>query len=269
MPYIAWIKLYIISIPIMTRTRIFTQVIFILFILGFSACKKQEQCPPTGSITLTSSNTVYVGSAINLKANTSIGYTYKYTGPNGFEKVFGHTNYSGDVMILNATPAMGGIYTLEEYSDEGCVVSRGSVDVPVLAVPNAPCSPTNNTSTSNVIGAGDFTFNYVSFTGSANMYIVSGSEVLGGGAAFMRFAFMGSDMPKDGIYKTDPTYFSTAEGRVGLFVQNGPYDFGAAPFQDVYVKRVNGKLQITFCQLSFSNPIGSTPIKVSCRITQP
>lgn len=95
------------------------------------------------------------------------------------------------------------------------------------------------------------------------------SESTGAGSAFMRFAFMGTNLPKDGIYKTDPTYFAIEEGRVGVFVQSGVYDFGAKPFQDVYVKKVNGKLQITFCQLNFNNPISATAIKISCRVTQP
>ena len=84
-----------------------------------------------GPIATAGSNSpVCEGSSINLTANTIIGASYGWTGPNGY------TSSSQNPTITGTTPAMSGTYTLT-ITIPGCSPVTSTVNVVVNAVPTA------------------------------------------------------------------------------------------------------------------------------------
>ncbi len=58
--------------------------------------------------------------------------------------------------------------------------------------------------------------------------------------------------------------------QVGLYINTGTYQFVTNSDQNLYVNKVNGKLEVTFCSIVFNNPFDlSYPITISARIIEP
>lgn len=242
-----------------------------LFLLGycFSACQKikTDTCKPESQITrftITTNSPVVEGWPIYLSTTATMGSLFHWSGPNGWDINYQYYSSSAnEQQRLNATFADSGEYKLELRNTEGCIDSRGFATVKVIPAPLPPCTVANNSSTSNVVGVGGNTYTYINFSPST-YYVVQAS----GGGETLYFYFQGSVPPKPGVYKTSG-YAPTTETQVGCWISNYPYDFINQPGQDVYVNKVNGKTQVSFCNCVLSNPLGSTVIKVSARITQP
>jgi hypothetical protein len=246
----------------------------LMICLGFcmmliSCTKPNSNCSDPISLTIDHNGPLYPGWPLYLEADIqSTAYLYKWSGPNGWKKdyqIFSSDAYHQE--ILNVTAAEAGEYKLRLIDTEGCVAYEGSTTVEVLTAPTVPCTVAANTSTSSVVGVGDFTFVNRSFSGGGGYYMVSGSQVVGG--HYMRFAFLGDTPPLPGVYKTSG-FFSHEPGDVGLYIETITHQFVANPDQSVYVNKVNNKLEVTFCAVKFNNPINpASPITISAKIVQP
>jgi hypothetical protein len=158
-----------------------------------------------------------------------------------------------------------GTYKLEVKQAE-CLEAKGTVQIKVIPPPTAPCSVTNNTSTSSVVGVGGDTYSSVSFSNNIVTAYPAGS--ISNGA--LRFRFWGNVPPKPGKYKTNGGTFSDVEKEVACWIGYFPAtDFICKVGQDVYVTMVNGKMQVSFCSCGFTNPLGSSIITISAKVTQP
>jgi hypothetical protein len=245
------------------KYRIFLLVSILFF---FSSCKKtgNGNCPDPTDITITTNSPVVLGWPIYVSSTATMSYMYHWTGPNGWD--INYNFYASDAYSqqrLNATYADSGLYKLELRNSDGCVVERGTTTIKVIAAPAPPCSITNNSSTSNIIGVGGVTYTNIYFTPST-FYAVQGT---GGGQSITMY-FQGNVPPKPGVYKTSG-YAPTKDTEVGCWITASPYDFINQAGQDVYVNLVGGKTQISFCNCNFTNPLGSTIPKISAKITQP
>ncbi|MES1181236.1 MAG: hypothetical protein ABUL44_00420 [Flavobacterium sp.] len=234
------------------------------------SCKKlfnKDSCKPENEIsqlTITTNSPVVTGWPIYLSATPTMTNLFHWSGPHGWEKDYQvYASNANEQEILNASFADSGTYKLELKNSEGCVESRGFANVKVIAPPAPPCTVTNNSSTSSVIGVGGTTYPFVNFS-SSTYYI---AQAIGSGQT-LYFYFIGNVPPKPGVYKT-AGYTPTKDTEVGCWISVFPHDFINQQGQDVYVNLVGGKTQVSFCNANFSNPLGSTIPKISARITQP
>ena len=246
-------------------------VLFVLCLYTFLlSCTKSNSCPDPSSVTINHNGPVIAGWPLRLEADVqSMGYLYRWYGPNGWTKIY--EAYASDAYlqeIENITAAGAGEYKLNLIDENGCVAYQGTTMIEVITAPAPPCNIAANTSTSSVSGVGDYNFIYRNFSESSGNYLITGREIVPGGDV-MRFAFVGSVLPLPGIYKTNG-YFGLEQGKVGLYINAGTYDFVANPDQKVYVNRVNNKIEISFCSLLFNNPLSpANPITISAKIVEP
>lgn len=248
--------------------RFFTTLVLISTLFFLNSCKKKtEECSETPEpVSMSSNGPVVEGWPLVLTtANYEDGYTYRWKGPNGWSA---ETTLSPDcyepykVTIDSASINASGNY-LVELLHEGCVVNRGSVNVQVIAPPTPPCSITNNSSTTTLGGVGGISYPIVSHTGGINysVYATNGNQTI-------NFVFKNGE-PKPGMYLVESGYFPSENDRVSVYIQAGFYDFFMESYYTVYVNKVNGKLQFSFCNGHFSNPVGSTPVIISAKVTLP
>lgn len=246
----------------------------IFFSVSLFSCQKNSSgnnCPAPSSVEILNNGPVTEGWNLHLQASfQSTGYLYNWYGPNGFKVEYSY--YANDAYLQErqgVTSKDAGEYKLQLKNTDGCIEYEGTVQIEVVPAPTPPCNVTANTSISSVAGVGDYTFNNHSFSSTNDFYYVTGSETVPGD--YMRFAFLGSNPPLPGVYKTSSTgTFGTVPGTVGLYIETVTSQFVAHPNQNVYVNKVNNKLQVSFCSLLFNNPISpSHPITISTKLTQP
>jgi hypothetical protein len=240
----------------------------VLFLCLFTACDKVNDDEPctTKYIAVESNSPVIEGWPIYLSSAASSTGSFKWIGPKGvINSASGFPNY---IQVLNSTYQDSGSYRLEITNGYGCLEYRNFTNIKVIPPPPPPCNVPANTSTSNIIGLGNETYINVSFTNNkADAYPFSGSS-----DKSIHFRFYGNQPPKPGKYKTLQSTLGVVdkENQVGIWISTFPLnEYVCKEFQDVYVNKVNGKLQISFCNADFTNPIGSTAIKISSRIVQP
>lgn len=244
-------------------------VFFMMGIVSFVSCKKVTtpavDCPPASTVGITTNSPVIVGWPLTLTTADDFSFLYKWTGPNGWEIDYNY--HASDAYIqgkLVTTMADGGVYKVQRRYSDGCVFDEGTTTVEIIAPPPPPCNIPNNSSISNVVGVGGVTYSNLYFYGGGGIYTVQSTA----GGETITFHFNGDTAPKPGIYKTSG-YFATDEKTVGVYITASPYDFINIGGQDVYVNLVNGKTQVAFCNCNFTNPLGSTVIKISAKLTEP
>jgi hypothetical protein len=240
-------------------------------LLFFSSCKKIEsitnddnQCPAKENIEIVTNSPVVAGWPLTISTMQSMAYMYKWTGPNGFSADYNY--FSSEAYRqgkLVTTFADSGIYKVQLRSTEGCIVYEGSVRVQIIDAPTAPCNVANNSSVSSVVGVGGSDYTSVSGSGSGGIYTLDAS----GGGETMTIRFNGDNEPTPGIYTSSGGYFAMEDEKAGIFISTGLYSFVMHPDFDIYVNKVGGKLQVSFCNCSFSNPLGSTAINISAKVT--
>lgn len=248
---------------------------YILFLLLFSvifnSCRKSgttsDGCLVSNtvpSIAITSNSPVVEGWPIYVSTTATMANMFHWTGPNGWDINYQYfSSNANEQQRLNASFADSGLYRVELRNSDGCVEYRGSVNVKVIPAPQPPCTLTNNTSTSSVVGVGGSTYPNIYFQ-SSTFYTVQASTY----GESLTFYFIGNTPPKPGVYKT-AGYAPTKETEVGCWITVSPYDFINQSGQDVYVTKVNGKTQVSFCNCTFTNPLGPTKPKISAKIVQP
>lgn len=220
-----------------------------------------SDCPKTEHFELVTNSPVIEGWPLTLTAPSDMSYTYRWTGPNGFRIDYDYYSSSAYAQgKLTTVLADGGVYKVEMIDDQGCVAKEGSATVKIIPTPAPPCSLPANSSvaTSGFLGNHAFIPN-----------VIGGNAVEAhGNGETLRMSFeTGINDPKPGIYKSSG-YFPRNEKEVALWIQVGYTEF-LSMGQDVYVRKINGKLDISFCDHTFSNPVSSTPLKVSARVVEP
>lgn len=242
------------------------KIILFAAIVLLAACEKNEEPCVLKNVEVTTNSPVIVGWPIYIKTRSTQTETYKWIAPNGSTISPGGYDQS-TFQILNAAYSDSGNYRLEITNTFGCFEYKGNSNVKIIAPPSAPCNVPNNTSTSNVIGLGDET--YISVQYSYNTF--NAYPLVASSNRSLHFKFFGNLPPKPGIYKTVYNTVSIEnEGEVGCWISTFPLnEYVNKASQNVYVNKVNGKLQISFCNAQFTNPIGTASIVISAKITEP
>jgi hypothetical protein len=251
--------------------------LFFISIL-FASCKKTTvenddsttpgaNCGKIENASISTNSPVVVGWPIEISASSNLYGIYKWVSPvgssleqSGFISSYTYAYYKNVASFSDS-----GTYKLE-VKISGCVQDTGTVKIKIIPPPTAPCNITNNTSTSNIIGVGGDTYTYRDFTNN----VVTAYPNIASSEGALHFSFWGNAAPKPGKYKTNGSTFSTVETEVGCWLSYFPgRQFINKVGQDVYVNIVNGKMQISFCNAEFTNPIGTSIIRISTKITQP
>ena len=221
-----------------------------------------NNCPTTYSTSLTSNSPVIVGWPLELTTNDDMSYLFNWAGPNGFSIDYSYyASNAGEQGIAVTSFADSGVYTVQLLTPDGCVAYEGTTDVQIVPAPSAPCNLPENSSISNVIGVGGLTYDGVTFNGNAISGYNSASQET------LYFNFNGSSLPTPGVYTTSG-YYAMNDTTVGCYFDDFPDDF-LLNNGLVYVTSVNGKLQVSFCNCSVSNPLGGVQIYASASLTQP
>lgn len=239
----------------------------IAILLLFSSCEKKPAC--AGSLTLTANTlTPTVGDNIVITApdrgTTNVVYQWNGPGTN-------LTNQSNTLEISGIKLSQSGVYSVNEGNSD-CNTSLGdTIRINVqLKQETPPCTSTNNTATPSSIPATTFTTVNKSFSSTWNTIALEASGSFGYPSYTVLFnSYNGNTEPRDGVYTTtDVAIFNPLQepNEVSVsFIYSSNY-FHCRPGNKVYVSHVNGKLQVSFCNLEFSSPPFVT--SVSARITQ-
>lgn len=248
--------------------KTFATMMLLSGVLFLSSCKKENvgNCGPASNMEIATNSPVIEGWPLSLSTTATSGSLFRWIGPNAFD--INYVTYSSDANLqgkLVTTLADAGTYKVQLRSADGCIEYEGSTVVEIIKPPLPACNVANNSSISNVIGVGGVSYNsIIYFHGGGGIFTVQTSAA----GETITFNFNGDNTPKPGVYKTSG-YFAMDENTVGCYITNFPYDFINTSGQDVFVNKINGKTQVSFCNAIFTNPLGSAPIKISAKIVEP
>ncbi|WP_341901046.1 hypothetical protein [Fluviicola taffensis] len=249
--------------------RFFTTCILISALFCSIGCKKtqKDDCSEAPSpVGLSSNGPVIKGWPLVLTtANYGNGYTYRWKGPNGWsmETTDSWDNYEPNKVTIDSASINDSGKYLVEIVHEGCIVERGSVDVEVTEPPLPPCPTANNSSTSTIGGIGGTTYSNISH--SDGIYY----SVYASGAINQTINFVFKGKPKPGMYLAYQGYHPSEVNQATVYIQAGFDDFFMESYYTIYVNEVNGKLQFAFCNANFTNPVSSSPLIISAKVTLP
>jgi hypothetical protein len=233
---------------------------FIVIVIVACSCKKQPNCSAS-KISITTNSPVVEGWPLYLSSMESVEYLYEWSGPNGFHisyNVFSTTaNRQGKE---NVTAEDAGTYTVKMRNRDGCVEYEGSVDVSVIPAPEAPCDVPVNSTISSVAGVGGSNYTGDSLDVSDDIYdlgVFNATEEM-----VIRF----TKEPKPGVYLSSGVYSPLSDDKAAIYIISGFYDFLMEVGYKVYVTKTNGKLNFSFCNAKFLNPVSASPLIISARI---
>ncbi len=233
------------------------------------SCKKSSnECPATRSITI-QNGPVIEGVDLQLEAEfQNHDYLYKWDGPNGWHYESADSNAYRPTRE-SMTSADTGEYKLQLVRNN-CIEYEGTIRITAVTPQPVPsCTMAINTSTAVDPYTRIYSYPYISL-GASNgyYYFLAQSGGASYGSPILQFQFLSEKVPLPGIYKTSATLNEPDKVNV-LIASFGTYKFVPQPDQTVYVRRVNNKLEASFCSLSFSNPITPyTPLILSGRIVE-
>jgi hypothetical protein len=244
----------------------FKNILFFVTIVLLLSCEKTNDnpCEAPDTISMINNGPKIIGWPIEISVSSYSG-NYKWVSPNGgtMEQAgfvsIGSNAYRKDV----TTYADSGLYRIE-IRNEDCLEYIANTQVKLTAAPLAPCSSSNNTSTSTVGGVGGTTYTNISFGNNGNNIQASGAN-----GETLNIQFAGTIKPREGKYTTTAGSGTLSSFQVSCWITKFPYDFNDMSGQDMFVNNVNGKMQISFCSNQFTNPLGSSVIKVSGKIVEP
>ena len=239
--------------------------LLIIVSVSFFSCKKNNKNSCPASLTLSTSNaSPTIGDAFTISANKeSDNDLFYWSGPAGYSE----TTNSNEVAITNAKYSNGGWYYCSKANSECNTTTRDSIFIDVkLSQEAPPCNVTNNFfSSSNLVY--DITLTSVTkhMDPTFNAMGVFGGNAYGYPSLRVLFnSYNGNVEPLDGVYitKDAPVFDVTDEYNVVSvsFLYNSDY-FHCHPGQKLYVSHVNGKIQVTFCDMVFSDGTYTTTCK--------
>jgi hypothetical protein len=239
-------------------------ILLFAFLISFVSCIKENISDCEGPDTISMSNTGprVVGWSIEISAS-SYGGTYKWITPNGstMEQAgfvsTGTHSYRKDATSYSDS----GLYRIEVRNDD-CLDYIASTQVKIIAPPVAPCNIPNNTSTTTLVGVGGTNYSNISFGNNGTNIVASGAN-----GETLNIKFPGNTKPREGKYSSIQGVLAFAQA--SCTITKNFFDFNNIEGQDIYVTNVNGKMQVSFCTNQFTNPVSSSIIKISAKITEP
>ena len=225
--------------------------------ISLSNCANSEETTCyLPSVTATSNSPLIPGGSLQLNTPLIYNslYTYKWTGPNGFESSLHNP------LIPNVTLNMAGDYKIKVI--KGICESSESIASVEITTPNIPCNPANNTMSFTGGSFSPVNFNSVYTTNNTGSFEIRA----GGSNADLTIKFYNDTTPLTGIYDISndcPTSFLTSKQVCVSLVYSNQYT--NARSGKVYISLVNGKLSAIFCNVIF-NP-GTITLNSSTKIT--
>ena len=218
-------------------------ILFSLLIFTSISCKKKK-CNAESVPVITGNTELYINQTLSLTASGKINdaFDYEWSGPNGF------SSYGETIELKMTSVSLAGEYKVKITDTESCSTEFSSVNVTVQEIV-APCTIATNSFESPTIGS--HTSLYVSKgIGFNDKYTVNGSDVAGE----IKVEFSSSSVPEDGVY--DAVYVSNTSdlksNEVLLTYFGGMINNHYAQTGKVFVKTVNGLLNISYCSLTFT-----------------
>jgi hypothetical protein len=242
-------------------------LIFIASSALLFSCNKKPAC--ANSMTLTATTlTPTVGDNIVISAiKESDNEVFQWNGPG-----VNLTNQSATLNVDNIKLSQSGIYYCNKANSD-CNTSIGdSIVINVkLKQETPPCSPTNNVVTCSNIPNATFTSVTKSFGGTFNTINMYASGTFGYPVFTVLFnSYNGNTEPKDGTYTTtEGQSFNVLQepNEISISFLYASNFYHCRKDKKAYVTHVNGKLQVTFCDLEFASP-PIPPTTCSGKITQ-
>lgn len=237
--------------------------LLIIASVSFFSCKKNNSCQT--SMKLIASNTKpTIGDEFKITASkASDNDLYYWSGPGGYAE----TTNSNEVVISEAQYSNGGWYYCSKANPECNITTIDSILIDVkLSQEAPPCNVTNNFfSSSNLVSDINLTSVTEHMDPTFNGMGVYGGNAFGYPSLRVLFnSYNGNTEPLDGVYITkDVAVFDVTDeyNVVSVsFLYNSDY-FHCHPNQKLYVAHVNGKIQITFCNMVFSDGTYTTSCK--------
>lgn len=246
----------------LTATILKTQFYVIVFFMSFFSCKKSSTGTCQTSMKLDASNvSLTIGDSFSITAPKDDGNDiFFWSGPAGYSK----TTNSNTININEVKYSNRGWYYCSK-ANSGCNTTiRDSIFIDVkLKQETPPCSLTNNFfSCSNLVY--DITLTSITqhmdpgFNGMA----VYGGDAFGYPSLRVLFnSYNGNAEPLDGVYLTNDKVLFDITQEYNLvsvsFIYQSKF-FHCRPNQKLYVSHVNGKIQISICNMVFSDGVSIT-----------
>jgi len=235
----------------------------LLLLLSFTACKKMlkddepDNCAQIPLVKITGAKTTpyYTGDTIHLGTSITPLGLYRWTQTHALNDI----SSTDEVIIYSASKFDEGWYYLSvSYPD--CASHNDSVHITVVNKPvTAPCTPTNNSVTFNLIPSVTFGSTALGIDLSYGCKNLSGNPGAGYPDLDIYFnPYWNGTEPEDGAY-TLCNSFMWPDGNPYSICMTSLYSgiaFHSNP-GTVYVTHAGGKLQVTFCGLTFSGTFGN------------
>lgn len=203
-----------------------------------------QPCQIEDPIPVAESQNVFLADKIKLSVQDNIYREFYWTGPNGF------TSNLREPEIYFATPEMSGLYYIY-YKDNNCISQTKSIQINVIT-PTATCTVTNNTMQTSIYG--NKQYNSIYTLNNSDYYTLNVSSSNGGGDLYVNFSTQ--TKPVAGIYKLVNSYSLIQQNEAQLTgVLNNNY-IVASNGNIIISYGSNGKMNVKFCNLNFTNPSG-------------
>lgn len=242
----------------------------IILSVSFFSCKKNNsnKCPTSTKLN-TSNASPTIGDAFTITAiKESDNDIFYWSGPG-----YSESTNSNELSINNAKYSNRGWYYCSKANSDCNTTITDSIFIDVkLSQQAPPCTVTNNFfSSSNLVS--DITLTSVKkhMDPTFNAMGVYGGDAFGYPSLRVLFnSYNGNVEPVDGVYMTTDklTFDVTQEYNVVSvsFIYNGVF-FHCQPNQKLYVSHVNGKIQVSFCNMVFSDG-DSITTTCKCKMTE-
>jgi hypothetical protein len=237
--------------------------LLIMLSASFFSCKKNSNNCPTALKLSTSNASPTIGDEFKITADKeSDNDLFFWSGPG-----YSETTNSNEVIISDAKYSNRGWYYCTKSNAECNTTTQDSIFIDLkLSQETVPCSLTNNFfSSSNLVS--DITLTPVTkhMDATFNGMGVYGGDAYGRPSLRVLFnSYNGNVEPLDGVYfTTDDLVFDVTDeyNLVSVsFLYNSDF-FHCHPNQKLYVSHVNGKIQVSFCDMVFSDGTYTTTCK--------
>jgi hypothetical protein len=227
-----------------------------ILLLVFVSCGKERKCAKLEAPVASSNSPVNYDATLKLKATDIEDVDYIWTGPNDF------TSKLQNPELSKVTSDFEGEYTVKVVQNK-CTSELAKTYVAVNP-PMPPCNPALNTA------------KIESMQNSMNFSIVNGKEIgsnqyeviANSSNGDVRIIF-DAKTPKEGRYDLVGTTSSfDMRGTKARLSITAASSFWQTSGDYIYVKIVEGKLNITFCDLMFSESTFGTKSKASGNIQE-
>ena len=237
------------------KTVIMRTSLLILFAAAalFTSCKKQKICPASMKLTVSNATPSIGGSFTITAPKETDNNVFQWYGP--MQNLVGNSN---TLEITNAKYSNRGWYYCSKSNGDCNDVLRDSIYVDVkLLQETPPCTLTNNYINCSNIPSVTLTSVTEGFDPTFNGTAVYGSGTFGYPSFRVLFnSYNGNTEPIDGTYTTTNSlsFDVTQEyNEVSVSFLYSSIFFHCHPNQKLYVTHVNGKIQVSFCNMVFSS----------------